>query len=685
MTAVLTLGCLAGVQGVRGTVNIEVSVGFENRFRSGFITPVTVTLTRSGPPLRGEVVLEYTGGNTLEKGAVYRVRRGLVISEGVPAVHRFLMPLEVSSYPLSVSVVQGELTAARVSVELRPLITDAPMVAGLSRRPSLGRLTGPLSGDSGRRVELVYPGAEALPEDAAGWDGVSRVVWHDLPPEYVDGAAAEALAGWVAGGGELLMFAGPWFAGREFPEALPIRRVGLPDSEGLYAPEWDAGAAAAAVVVGGVDADVFGYGRGRVVYVRRDVFSRELPAGVSRDFFAGLGGGEVFLDGAGRSPGRGEYAAGLEGDSPGGEAVAGRGGYSSGGEALVGREGYSPEGAPGPEVFSDGASGAPGLSGGSPGQGGYSSEGEALVGRERHSSGGAGGSPGRGVFPDGARGAPGAPGGSPGDKGLVWREGYSSGGGPGPMRPAGAFEGLLRAAADTVGSRAEASAPPMGGAAAVAAVYVLAAGGVLALGRRSRPGRGRGGLVVGLALLSLAAAAAARRISPYRNFEAVRGVEIAVVFDGRIERVLRLLRIVSPSRGVVSVDLPPGGIPLRADGGSLEIEAAPSGFRIHQLELTPWRRVDVLQEQRGGNSGARIPRPGARVSSGRPRFAADASEEFRALAERLAEIAEDEGFSNFALAPESSAGSSPGAAPRSLPQSLSEALSIRRIYFFPEK
>ena len=293
LTAVLTLGCLAGVQGVRGTVNIEVSVGFENRFRSGFITPVTVTLTRSGPPLRGEVVLEYTGGNTLEKGAVYRVRRGVVLSEGVPAVHRFLMPLEVSSYPLSVSVVQGELTAARVSVELRPLITDAPMVAGLSRRPSLGRLTGPLSGDSGRRVELVYPGAEALPEDAAGWDGVSRVVWHDLPPEYVDGAAAEALAGWVAGGGELLMFAGPWFAGREFPEALPIRRVGLPDSEGLYAPEWDAGAAAAAAaVVGGVDADVFGYGRGRVVYVRRDVFSRELPARVSRDFFAGLGRGE---------------------------------------------------------------------------------------------------------------------------------------------------------------------------------------------------------------------------------------------------------------------------------------------------------------------------------------------------------------------------------------------------------
>ena len=551
LAAMLTLGCLAGVQGVRGTVNIEVSVGFENRFRPGFITPVTVTLTRSGPPLRGEVVLEYTGGNTLEKGAVYRVRRGVVLSEGVPAVHRFLMPLEVSSYPLSVSVVQGELTAARVSVELRPLITDAPMVAGLSRRPSLGRLTGLLSGDSGRRVELVYPGAEALPEDAAGWDGVSRVVWHDLPPEYVDGAAAVARAGWGAGGGELLMFAGPWFAGREFPEALPIRRVGLPDSEGLYAPEWDAGAAAAAVV-GGVDADVFGYGRGRVVYVRRDVFSRELFAGVSRDFFAGLGGGEV----------------------------------------LAGR-------------------------------------------------------------------------------------------GPGPMRPAGAFEGLLKAMADTVGSRAEASAPPMGGAAAVAAVYVLAAGGVLALGRRSRPGRGRGGLVVGLVLLSLAAAAAARRISPYRNFEAVRGVEIAVVFDGRIERVLRLLRIVSPSRGVVSVDLPPGGIPLRADGGSLEIEAAPSGFRIHQLELTPWRRVDVLQEQRGGNSGARIPRPGARVSSGRPHFAADASGEFRALAERLAEIAEDEGFSNFALAAESSAESSPGAAPRSLPQSLSEALSIRRIYFFP--
>lgn len=270
---------------------LEFSVGFADRFRSGTISPAAVFIRSPDADIEADLVLEFTAGTALKEGARYSFRRHLRVPAGTPGVFRFSLPLEVSSYPLVARLEYRGLVLAGIEKELRPLNVDRPLIVGLSRRPSLDSLIPVLSSRFQRQIELVYPRAEFLPISPEAWEGVSLVIWHDLLPDVPDPESLEALSLWIEGGGEMIVIGGPWLAGRTFTGTL------LP--AGIQAPRIINGIASYLPETGLSDSEiiVFPRGRGRILYIPRDMVSTALPEDERQSFWKGLTGTLIIQEG----------------------------------------------------------------------------------------------------------------------------------------------------------------------------------------------------------------------------------------------------------------------------------------------------------------------------------------------------------------------------------------------------
>ena len=134
---------------------------------------------------------------------------------------------------LAVSLAEGDRTV--VGTKVKFTIHDATqlMVAVVAEHPegivgNLGLL--PNQNQLAPLVMSLTP--EDLPERVEAWSALDRVVWQDVDADRLSPAQLEALRGWVAGGGRLVIAggtAGPKVLGA-FPDTLlPYRPVTTTD------------------------------------------------------------------------------------------------------------------------------------------------------------------------------------------------------------------------------------------------------------------------------------------------------------------------------------------------------------------------------------------------------------------------------------------------------------------------
>jgi ABC-type Na+ efflux pump permease subunit len=125
---------------------------------------------------------------------------------------------------------------------------DALGLPALVRNATSGPVPGrsfrqPASGDRTVRVGLVAP--EAMPRHSTAWAAADWVVWPDADPSQVSTAQLEALRGWVADGGHLLLtVSDTWRQVQESPlgPLLPVTLDGVTDRE--VGPFWAYGSTA---------------------------------------------------------------------------------------------------------------------------------------------------------------------------------------------------------------------------------------------------------------------------------------------------------------------------------------------------------------------------------------------------------------------------------------------------------
>ncbi len=238
--------------GTASPLSAEIRLGY-----GGYVAPEVwmpaVAVLRSDRDLHG--ILEVAAPHPRSASAA-RVQVEVYLSASTPRTVTVPVVLRDLRAPLTVRVLEGDRAVAEWRVTILPTrIVDRVVLALADRPVGMDRLLPPDS-----RVRVAYVTPDALPARWQLYEGVRAVVIGDLDEGRVTPTQREALSGWVAAGGHLVLAASPGdavLAG----DFLGAFLQGAPRAPALAsAPERH-----------------FAWGRGAVTVVPVDPFVPELP------------------------------------------------------------------------------------------------------------------------------------------------------------------------------------------------------------------------------------------------------------------------------------------------------------------------------------------------------------------------------------------------------------------------
>ena len=215
--ALIALSVLPGPGGAQSPIELQATAGFQGHVTLGSWAPVRVVVRNRGPAATGELVIPPQDAT---EGHEHR------LAVQVPQSSRRAFALYVRyRNPFDIKV-QLRLTDGRrvtVSALCSPHEYGSRTVLVVSRKAGglsfIGAVpvTPPADSDTTVKLDSVVTyaspdnetGALALPDHVAGYSSVSAVVLRDISPSSFEPEEQEALEGWVAGGGLLVILAGP--------------------------------------------------------------------------------------------------------------------------------------------------------------------------------------------------------------------------------------------------------------------------------------------------------------------------------------------------------------------------------------------------------------------------------------------------------------------------------------------
>ena len=215
-------------------VDIQAALGFTGVYRLGAWAPLVVTLENHRSSVKGDLEVHVPDGDELGGRAFVNIhRRTLDLPGGSRKRIYFTIYLKSFSQPLEIRILSEGSTIAQRSIDLRAGVTNARIVLALGRDADLDYL----NDDRGRRLRVLYPRMERLPEHWAGYDGVAALVLHGLSLEGLSSRQHSALTKWLARGGILAVSGGPDYGLLRTPRlamllpGLPLGLLRLPDGE----------------------------------------------------------------------------------------------------------------------------------------------------------------------------------------------------------------------------------------------------------------------------------------------------------------------------------------------------------------------------------------------------------------------------------------------------------------------
>ncbi len=209
-------------------LHVEARVGFGGLFRAGSWTPVSVTVTNLGADVSGLLSLQIERGERLGTArfpVVYD--QPAEIARGGTKEYSFIVPLDTSVYPLTVTITDGDradggAVAHTERFDLRGRSVPGRLALVLTRRPELDFLLPLYNTREERGLELVYPLPEHLPDHWHGYDAADLVVLHDGRLHDLTSRQVAAIRDWVASGGRLVVSAGAHFGPSQTRTLLPL-------------------------------------------------------------------------------------------------------------------------------------------------------------------------------------------------------------------------------------------------------------------------------------------------------------------------------------------------------------------------------------------------------------------------------------------------------------------------------
>jgi hypothetical protein len=216
------LGPWATVAAAADLPTIEAHALLSGNARIGSWMAIQVHLINDGPAVTGEL--------RLAGGTQGQTRFGTAVDLPTQSDKRYTLYVQPPAFgsELAVSLTQGDTPVVTTKVKFAIHDGTQLMVAVVAERPegivaNLGLL--PNQNQVAPLVMSLTP--EDLPERVEAWSALDRIVWQDVDTDRLSPAQLEALRGWIAGGGRLVIAGGT---------AGPRILQGLPDSLLPYRP-----------------------------------------------------------------------------------------------------------------------------------------------------------------------------------------------------------------------------------------------------------------------------------------------------------------------------------------------------------------------------------------------------------------------------------------------------------------
>lgn len=243
-----------------GIVTLSATAGFGGRFRDNMWTPVTVRLENSGAPFSGTLTLR----PERSRGLTNPVSTPVELAGDAAQTFTLYVSLRSFTELLRVELLTADgLIAAEAEIGVSVVLPRERLYLRAS-----GSLTGSVdlssAASSGQLVTQANVSAADLPDRAIGLEAADIIVFQDTDTDLLTPAQRSALAGWVAGGGHLIVTGGAPYAvtAAGLADLLPFQPTGSTTAIDFSALESVAGAgygllddSAASVIATGTPTD----------------------------------------------------------------------------------------------------------------------------------------------------------------------------------------------------------------------------------------------------------------------------------------------------------------------------------------------------------------------------------------------------------------------------------------------
>jgi hypothetical protein len=194
-------------------ISIQVEVGFEGKERVGFWIPVIVDLENQGPDFDGEVQISdpSSGNPSYSMGPMYQSRYvcDVVLPRGSHKRVTVYFPFFSAVPRLEVDLVSGGKTVDSVEPTMSVIGEQDLFIGVVGQRTSAWNLLTTLDLPvQGSRVEVVPLATTGFPERPEVLEAFDIIALGDVRAEAFSPGSLEALEGWVAGGGTLVLSGG---------------------------------------------------------------------------------------------------------------------------------------------------------------------------------------------------------------------------------------------------------------------------------------------------------------------------------------------------------------------------------------------------------------------------------------------------------------------------------------------
>jgi hypothetical protein len=208
-------------------LTIEAHAMIQGHVRKGSWFAVAVDLSNSGPTITGEL--------RIAGGVDSRTRFGTPVELATGSRKQYLLYALPPTFGgnMTVELVSGDRQVAKATVAIA-LHDQTQLVVGvIAENP--GRIVGELDllpSQDGSLPTIVPLAPADLPERLQAWSALDRIVWQDEDASALTPGQVEALRGWIAGGGRLVIVGGTSGADalNAFPDdLLPYRPTAVLD------------------------------------------------------------------------------------------------------------------------------------------------------------------------------------------------------------------------------------------------------------------------------------------------------------------------------------------------------------------------------------------------------------------------------------------------------------------------